>query len=420
MIRVEEVSKVFGPDPHLALAALKDGRTKSQIQADTGHVVGIDRASFELAPGEVFCIMGLSGRGKSTLIRCVNRIIEPTTGRIHFRDPEKGEQDVTAMSPEALRHLRTFRVSMVFQHFALFPHRTVLANAVYGLEIQGRGREERERIGRQVLEMVGLGDWTRAYPAELSGGMQQRVGLARALATQASVLLMDEPFSALDPLIKVNMQQELLRIQQELERTILFITHDLDEAMRIGDRIAIMEDGRIVQIGTPEEILVNPRTDYVANFVEHADPTGVITAGTIAVPFVDGDFELVREADGMRTFIRAGDPGLEYGVDSDNQLRHVRTPEGELPIAELDTVSETSSPGGRRRDDVIPRCHREVILRTVLRVRAHATRPVVVEDEYGRFHGVIDEPALIDAILEKRGYQRPQAGLAGAAATATH
>jgi len=278
VIRAENVTKIFGSDPESAIPLLEENKTKDEIRELTGQTVGVNKASFDIQQGEVFAIMGLSGCGKSTLIRCINRIIDPTAGHIYFKHPDRGEVDITQLDEEALRTLRKQNMSMVFQHFALLPHRTVLSNVGYGMEIQGRGRRKRQEAAQRVLDMVGLGPWGRSYPSELSGGMQQRVGLARGLATDAEVLLMDEPFSALDPLIKVDMQQELTRIQRELHRTILFITHDLDEAMRIGDHIAIMEDGKIVQIGSPEQILVNPRTEYVAKFVEHADPTGVITA----------------------------------------------------------------------------------------------------------------------------------------------
>ncbi len=417
MIRVEDISKIFGADPETALGRLREGGTKAGIQAETGQIVGIDRASFALDPGEVFCIMGLSGSGKSTLIRCINRIIEPTAGRILFMDPELGEQDVTAMDGEQLRRLRTYHMSMVFQHFALFPHRTVHANAVFGLEIQGRDKAERDRVGAQVLEMVGLGAWGKAYPSELSGGMQQRVGLARALATQAKVLLMDEPFSALDPLIKVNMQQELVRIQQELERTILFITHDLDEAMRIGDRIAIMEEGRIVQIGTPEEILVNPRTDYVANFVEHADPTAVITAGTIAVPFSEATFILHEERAGLRYYRRRddGEDGdIRYCIDADGRFHHVVLGERAVEPGRMDTTAPAATGASvRGRNEEVLRCGPATVLRDVLRARVRSRHPVVVTGEDDRFEGIIDEPALVHAILEKRGQPTTEPPVSG-------
>jgi glycine betaine/proline transport system ATP-binding protein len=406
VIRAQEVTKIFGRDAEQVLPRLEQGHTKDQIQRETGHVVGISDASFEIEPGEVFCIMGLSGSGKSTLIRCINRLIEPTAGHIHLLAPERGEREITAMNAEQLRLMRQREVSMVFQHFALFPHRTVLSNVSFGLEIQGREPEETQRIAREVLEMVGLEGWGDSHPHELSGGMQQRVGLARALATEAKVLLMDEPFSALDPLIRVNMQQELMKIRGELDRTILFITHDLDEAMRIGNHIAIMDAGRIVQIGTPEEILVDPQTEYVANFVEHADPTGVLRASTIALPFGSERLGRLREEDGIEYFARPGDPRVELGVDADQRLRGM-TVDGQavevLPIDDvLDSAREVSQ--RTRRTDLALRCTGDTVLRTILRGRVHATLPTVVTDGEGRVSGIIDEPELINGILEKRGY----------------
>jgi len=403
LIRAEGITKVFGPDPQSVLALLEQGKSKDEIGAETGHTVGINNASFELDPGEVFCIMGLSGSGKSTLIRCVNRIIEPTSGHIYIKDPDSGsEREITAMEPDDLRELRAHHMSMVFQHFALFPHRTVIDNVVYGLEIQGRERDEARKAGQEVLDMVGLGGWGHVYPAQLSGGMQQRVGLARALATKAKILLMDEPFSALDPLIKVNMQQSLLDIQQELRRTILFITHDLDEAMRIGNRIAIMDAGVIVQIGTPEEILVNPKTEYVADFVEHADSTNVITAGTIARPLSDERFERVGEADGTTWHHDRDQPELQYGIDGDGRLASLRLNEEEIPLERLQEAVE-SGYKGRQRRDVALSCDGHTILRTVLQGRAYSGLPTVVSDDDGKFIGIIDEPELIMGILEKRG-----------------
>jgi glycine betaine/proline transport system ATP-binding protein len=389
VIRAEEITKLFGRDPDAALPLVEAGKGKQAIQAETRQILGVNRVSFDLRPGEIFVIMGLSGSGKSTLIRCINRLIEPTAGRLFFVDPSQGEVEITGLSPDRLRMLRKHHMSMVFQHFALFPHLSVLANATYGLEVQGIARDERQRRGQEVLELVGLGDWASASPAELSGGMQQRVGLARALATEAEVLLMDEPFSALDPLIKVNMQQELMGIQARLSRTILFITHDLDEAMRIGDRIAIMEDGAFVQVGTPEEILVNPRTEYVARFVEHADPTGVITAGTIARPLAG------RHRAG-------GYPGLELELDEQGRLRGARHEGCKLRAGDLDTLVDEPPPA-TRHTDLLLQCGTHTSLRRVLRGRLHSALPVLVLDDSGRVGGLIDEPALIAAILDKRG-----------------
>ena len=404
MIRAENVSKIFGPDPQSILPLLEQGKKKPEIQSETGHVLGVDRASFSLEPGEVFCIMGLSGSGKSTLIRCINRLIEPTDGKIYLQHPERGELEITGMGEQELRMLRRHDMSMVFQHFALFPHRTVLSNVVYGLEIQGRDDAEQRRKGQEVLEMVGLGEWSESYPHELSGGMQQRVGLARALATDARVLLMDEPFSALDPLIKVNMQEELKKIQEELHRTILFITHDLDEAMRIGDRIAIMEAGRVVQIGTPEEILVNPRTEYVAKFVEHADPTGVITAGTIALPLDDPQLSTSKEGE-LTYYAREDYPEFRLAVDADGRLDGAEMSGHSLDVESLDdAVGENRK--GERRGDVVLTCGEHTVVRQLLRGRSHTTVPTVVTDDDGRVLGVVDEPELISAILEKRGHSR--------------
>lgn len=406
MIRAENVSKIFGSDPEAALPLLKQGKTKDEIRQETGQTVGVNNASFDIQPGEVFAIMGLSGCGKSTLIRCINRIIDPTAGSVFFKDPEQGEQDITTLNPDQLRILRKRHISMVFQHFALLPHRTVLSNVTYGLEIQGRSKDERKDRGQQVLEMVGLDQWAHAYPSELSGGMQQRVGLARALATDAEVLLMDEPFSALDPLIKVDMQQELKKIQRELQRTVLFITHDLDEAMRIGDHIAIMEEGRIVQIGSPEQILVNPRTEYVAKFVEHADPTGVITAGTIALPFESDAFERAGERDGIRYSHHRDHPQIRYGRDRDGRLRGVTVDDREVPMKQLEQVLDAAegNEASHLRDEIAITCSEDAVLRQVLRGRLHSTLPVIVTSTDGHVRGLIDDPELINGILEKRGY----------------
>src|SRR5690625_1852328 len=238
--------------------------------------VGVNQASFEVKDGEVFVIMGLSGSGKSTLVRMLNRLIEPTSGDVWL-----GEENITKMNKEELRNLRRKKMSMVFQNFALLPHRTILSNAEYGLEIQGIEKQERQKKAEEALELVGLGEYLNKYPHELSGGMQQRVGLARALANDPDILLMDEAFSALDPLIRKDMQDELMELQQTVHKTIVFITHDLDEALRLGDRIALMKDGQIVQIGTGDEILMDPANRYVERFVEDVDLAKVLTAGHI-------------------------------------------------------------------------------------------------------------------------------------------
>lgn len=274
-LQAEHLYKVFGRRPDEAVTRLESGADRDELRAD-GTTAAVIDASFTVEPGQIFVVMGLSGSGKSTLLRMLNGLLEPTSGRVLF----DGE-DLTSLSPRDLRAVRSSRISMVFQHFALFPHRSVLENAGYGLEVQGVPREERTRRAAEALELVGLAGWEDSWPDELSGGMQQRVGLARALATDADLLLMDESFSALDPLIRRDMQDQLLELQKRLKKTIVFITHDLNEAMRLGDAIAVMRDGRIVQLGTAEDILVTPANDYVASFTQDVDRSRVLTAGAI-------------------------------------------------------------------------------------------------------------------------------------------
>ncbi|MDZ7802067.1 MAG: betaine/proline/choline family ABC transporter ATP-binding protein [Trueperaceae bacterium] len=400
MIRVENLVKAFGDEPERALELIRQGVSSEDIRADTGLIVGVRDVSFELDEGEVFVIMGLSGSGKSTLLRCINRLIEPTAGEVYLRTKE-GEIEVSSVSDAELRRLRRERMSMVFQRFGLLPHRRVVDNVAYGLEIQGVGVEKRRQRAEEVLEIVGLGGWGNAFPSELSGGMQQRVGLARALATEAEVMLMDEPFSALDPLIKVEMQNELLRIQNELRRTILFITHDLDEALRIGTRIALMEAGEIVQLGTPEDIIVNPRTEYVADFVKHADPTGVMTARTIALP-VPGRRFSESERDGeVRFYTREGYRNVAYGVDGDHKFREVRLDGKALPTKPLDEALAEELPD-IRHGDVLLQARPDHTLRDVLQGRTYSVLPVVVVAEDGELLGVISENELIHGLLYKR------------------
>ena len=278
-IRIENVFKVFGDHPKQALDLVRQGLSKQQILERTGQSIGVFDANFTIEAGEIFVIMGLSGSGKSTLVRMLNRLIEPTSGRILVEG-----QDINALNDKQLRDLRRKDISMVFQSFALMPHMSVLDNTAFGLEMAGVDKATRQQAAQAALEQVGLGSWGASYPDELSGGMQQRVGLARALASDPSILLMDEAFSALDPIIRTEMQSELLRLQETKRRTIVFISHDLDEAMRIGDRIAIMKDGQIIQVGTPDEILRSPANDYVHSFIKGVDAAAVFKAADIARP----------------------------------------------------------------------------------------------------------------------------------------
>lgn len=275
-IQVKNLTLIFGKNKKEALKMLNQGHTKTQILEKTGCTVGVNKANFTIYDGEVFVIMGLSGSGKSTLLRCLNRLNEPTDGDVIIND-----DNITKKNNQELLQVRRTEMSMVFQKFGLLPHRTVLENAAFGLEIRGESKKSREEKAYQSLETVGLKGFELQLPSQLSGGMQQRVGLARALANDPEVMLMDEAFSALDPLIKSDMQDELLELQEKLQKTVVFITHDLDEAIKLGDRIVIMKDGIIEQIGTAEEILKAPASDYVKAFVEKVDRKNIITAGTL-------------------------------------------------------------------------------------------------------------------------------------------
>lgn len=278
-LKVDNLYKVFGDDPDTTLDMARRGLSKDEIFSRTGNVVAVNDVSFQVNEGQIFVVMGLSGSGKSTLVRCINRLIEPTGGKVILDDT-----DITGASYDDLRQIRLNRVSMVFQHFALFPHRTVSENVEYGLKTRGMPKAERRDKAMRALKRVGLDSWADAYPSNLSGGMQQRVGLARGLAVEPEVLLMDEPFSALDPLIRRDVQDELLKIQDDIQTTIVFITHDLQEALKLGDQIAIMKDGRFVQIGMPEEIVTAPADEYVSAFTRDVDRSRVLTLNTVMKP----------------------------------------------------------------------------------------------------------------------------------------
>lgn len=276
VIELKNITKIFGDDPSTALEMLMQGKSKDEVQAETGQVVGLNDVSLDVKRGEIFVVMGLSGSGKSTLIRHVNRLIDPTSGSISVN-----EQDVLAMDMGQLREFRRHDVAMVFQNFGLMPHRNVLENVAYGLEIRGVEKPERQKVATEWIDIVGLQGYELSRPHELSGGQQQRVGLARALAMDSDVLLMDEAFSALDPLIRSGMQDQLLSLQKKLHKTIFFITHDFDEAIRIGDRIGVLKDGVLVQTGRPEEIILKPANEYVADFVRDVNRARVIRVGAI-------------------------------------------------------------------------------------------------------------------------------------------
>ncbi|MYL30615.1 MULTISPECIES: betaine/proline/choline family ABC transporter ATP-binding protein [Halobacillus] len=386
VIQVENLSKIFGKNAKKATKYLDEGQTKEEILEKTGNTVGVNRASFNVEEGEIFVIMGLSGSGKSTLVRLINRLIEPTEGSVLI----DGE-DLAKMDSRSLREVRRQKLSMVFQKFGLFPHRTVLENTEFGLEVQGIDKSERKKKAEESLELVGLGGYIHQFPGQLSGGMQQRVGLARALANDPEVLLMDEAFSALDPLIRKEMQDELLDLQETMKKTILFITHDLDEALRIGDRIALMKDGRIVQIGTPEEILVNPANDYVEKFVEDVDRSKVLTAENIMKRPETVDVE----KHGPRTALeRMRKEGLStiYVTDSRRNLHGYVTAD-DVSEAAREDVKDLK---GILRTDV-PQIQSSTSMQEIFDIIHDAPVPVAVVDD-GKLKGIIVRGAVIAAL----------------------
>ncbi len=385
MIEVKNLYKVFGKNPERALTLLEQGLSKEEIMEKTKLTVGVQNVSFEVQRGESFVVMGLSGSGKSTLVRCLNRLIEPTHGTVVIDD-----KDVTRMDSDELRTLRRDKLGMVFQSFAIFPHKTVLDNAAYGLKVMGLSHEERSKKARETLEMVGLVGYEDAYPSALSGGMQQRVGLARALATDPEILLMDEAFSALDPLIRKEMQSELLELQDQMRKTIVFITHDLDEALRIGDRIAMMREGEIVQIGTPEEIMMSPSAGYVEKFVEDVDRSQLLTAEMIMKKPTS---TLVYPKDGPRTALRKMDTydiSSVFVVDRDNKLLGIVSAEDALSAAK----SGHSSLESILVSD-IPKVAPETQLREMFSMLTGKNLPLAVVNSEGRFLGIVLRGAVM-------------------------
>lgn len=389
-LSVEGVYKVFGGNPKPALSRMAQGQDKDQIFAETGLTVGVADASFDVAEGEVFVVMGLSGSGKSTLVRLLNRLIEPSAGRITLNG-----RDITRMSRRELIRVRRRQISMVFQSFALMPHQTVLQNTAFGLNVSGVAREERDRRALEALEAVGLKQNANSYPDELSGGMKQRVGLARALATDPDILLMDEAFSALDPLIRTEMQDELLRLQAEQARTVVFITHDLDEAMRVGDRIAIMQDGRVVQIGTPEEIVRQPANDYVRSFFRGVDVSQVFTAGDIARR--DQVTVVERAGSSLRAVLsRLEQHDRQWAVVNDRQRRFLGVVTVNSLIASIRSLAAGSE--GDIADAFIdsdPPVPAATPLNDVLTQVAKTPWPVPVVDENGLYRGTISRSLLL-------------------------
>jgi glycine betaine/proline transport system ATP-binding protein len=384
------VDIIFGPHPQSALELLDRGEERAAILEQTGHVIGVADASIAIEEGEICVLMGLSGSGKSTLLRCVNGLNRATRGEV-LVDDSNGPVNVASCDPATLRRLRTRRIAMVFQQFALLPWRTVAENVGFGLELRGMAKSERDRVVADKLMLVGLEQWQDKYAHELSGGMQQRVGLARAFATDADILLMDEPFSALDPLIRTRLQDELLDLQRSLKKTIIFVSHDLDEAMKLGNHIAIMESGRIVQYGESEDIVLNPASSYVADFVAHMNPLNVLTGASLMTPATSiarrgTDVLLDRDQRVVLALGADGRPGAVTIVDRAGRV--VPYADG-FDLATLDRDAVVLAPPGIR-------------LRTALEIRHRTGNPLAMVED-GKLVGVIGDDEIYRGILRQTG-----------------
>lgn len=387
-IIVEHLSKIYGASPQIALDRLAAGDSKADILKESGNIVGLYDASFSISKGEVFIAMGLSGSGKSTLVRCINRLITPTSGNVYIDN-----ENILAVDEKRLRELRRTKISMVFQHFGLFPHMTVAENVEYGLKVCKVDRKERTMRALETLDLVGLRDWAHHRPTNLSGGMQQRVGLARALATNPDILLMDEPFSALDPLIRREMQRELIELQGTVRKTILFITHDLDEALRLGDRIAVMKDGEINQIGTPEEIVSHPATDYVAEFTHDIDRGRVYS---VISAMTKNQF-LIRGKDTVQLALaymeKSGSDALFVVDDGQKPVGYVLYREIIMATRKGDNELEQVM-----RDD-FPKVHTSASLADTYCL-CTGSIPIAVVDEHGCYQGILFSENILAKIAD--------------------
>ncbi|HHG3519506.1 TPA: choline ABC transporter ATP-binding protein [Vibrio parahaemolyticus] len=382
-ITIENLDVVFGQQQSQALTLLDQGKSRQEIIDETGQVVGVDNVSLTVKRGEICVLMGLSGSGKSSLLRTVNGLNDISRGSLKIQDGDK-MVELANCNEQTLRHLRTHRVSMVFQKFALMPWLTVLDNVAFGLEMQGIGKAERRAKAREQLEMVGLSEWENKFPHELSGGMQQRVGLARAFAMDTDILLMDEPFSALDPLIRAQLQDELILLQEKLNKTILFVSHDLDEALKIGNNIAIMESGKLIQHGKPEQIILAPETDYVADFVAHTNPLNVLKGRSL----MKSSDTLVREEE--RVLIC---PDKEIWVTQES--KGLSLPNSEQSL--MKWVSESSNLDDVEANSLV-QVNPNISMREAIELKQRSNQPLLlVEDD--KLVGVLSDHELYDALL---------------------
>ena len=395
-IEVQNLYKIFGPRPGDVLARVQEGAGKDEILADTGHTIGLHDVNLHIQAAETFVVMGLSGSGKSTFVRCVNRLIEPTAGKVMI-----GGVDVVGLTAAEIKALRRTRMSMVFQRFGLLPHRNVLRNVAYGLSVQGVPKEERWERARHWIDVVGLKGYEQMRPAQCSGGMQQRVGLARALCTDPEILLMDEPFSALDPLIRRDMQDELVRLQRDLNKTIVFITHDLDEALRLGDRIAILKDGKVIQEGTPEDIITAPADAYIEDFVRDVNRSRVLSAGVAMDPVTSLPCD--TDPHSAQAALEQDGRSVGFVTDGDNHYR------GVVLISDVAAAARRGDHdlGDVIRDDA-PTARAEQSLDELLGVAADNRLPIPVLGERDRFLGVLTRRATLAALAGDRD-QEPAA-----------
>lgn len=387
-IKIENVSKIFGSKPKSVIPMVEKGMSKKEILEKTNHTVGVYNASMEINKGEIFVIMGLSGSGKSTLIRCFNLLNKPTSGAIHV----DGE-DIVRYNSSQLKKFRQDKIAMVFQHFGLFSHRTVLANVEYGLEIKNVSKEERREIALKNIEIVGLKGYEDKYPGELSGGMQQRVGLARALANDPDILLMDEPFSALDPLIRREMQLELLDLQDKLQKTIVFITHDINEAFKLGDRVAVMKDGVVEQIGTPEEIIETPANDYISEFIKDIDRSKVLQAEHVMIK----SSALVSLKDGLQVAVKEMQ---KNGISSVFVVNKHRQLQGIVTIDDaIDGIKEKKTLTDIIREDIFTVTKDEYI-QDIIPKALETKFPLAVVDEDQRLIGIILRVHVLSSLVQ--------------------
>ena len=386
ILRMDHVNKLYGPNKSEAARMMQNGSNKDEVYKQTGCTVALWDVTFDVPEGEIFVVIGLSGSGKSTAVRCFNKLTEPTDGDVYYRD-----QNVMEMPQKELLEYRRNKISMVFQSFGLMSHRNVMNNVAYSLEVRGMSRDEREKKAIEAISMVGLDGWAYQSCDQLSGGMRQRVGIARALVSDPEILLMDEPFSALDPLVRKDMQFELLQIQRKLKKTIVFITHDIDEAFKMGDTVCIMKDGKVVQIGTPEELTMNPADDYVKEFIESADRSKVATVKNIMI--TPSSIVKCKES-----------PDRAVRVMRDNNLSSVVVIDNDMQLKGILTLQEAleARGSGKHAEDLckqIPNVGPDTMVSEIIPMASEAWYPIAVTDEGGGLLGLVTKASILSSLL---------------------